>query len=100
MGLEDFKESDEFEEGTVKTRKNIENVSLNKDTWDHLIVHSPQWLTTFAGMSSWSENEVKSAVQRIDELLERGSTTNVTISESEKENMRKARSDLVDNHLR
>lgn len=71
MGLEEFTTDNEHGVGEITTRKKIENVSLPKDAWLHLLYHNPVYASYFAGQLG--DSETKAMVQIMDQLIEEGS---------------------------
>lgn len=67
MGLEDFKSEDSGDIGEIKTRKKIENVTLDGQVWERVLYHQPSIAEVLiVGMS---DNSVKAVVQLMDSII-------------------------------
>jgi len=100
MGLENFKTSDSSEEysiGSVKTRKKISNVTINKKTWTRILYHNPEMGTVLA--SGMDEKSVKALVQLMDQIIQ-GDIEKVDIDEEKLKGLEQHRDEVVDTFLK
>lgn len=94
MGLDDFKEEDEYAEGTVKTRKKPENISLGESEWKWFLMHEPSWLDALGRQVSLKD--AKAMVQMVDELLAGDETQYGAASDQQKAELRQHREELIE----
>lgn len=96
MGLDKFKEDDEEEEQEIKTRKQIENVTMDKWFWTNIICTAPEWAVQAA--LNADGNGDKAIIQRMDEILEDGAEGHSLSPEMEQE-IENERNRYVEEHL-
>lgn len=97
MGLDEFKqESDGGTTSSIKTRKQIDNVTMSTDFWDNLIATEPGW--AFQAALQADGNGDKAIIQRMDHVLENG-VNGITISDEKRKEIQSEREEFVALHL-
>lgn len=97
MGLDEFKqESDGSTTSSIKTRKQIDNVTMSTDFWDNLIATEPGW--AFQAALQADGNGDKAIIQRMDHVLENGAY-GIKISDEKREEIQNQRDEFVELHL-
>lgn len=96
MGLDKFKKEDDEQEPKIKTRKQIENVTMDKWFWTNVICTAPEWAVQAAVCAEG--NGDKAIIQRMDEILEEGAEGH-KLSPEKKQEIKRERDQYVEEHL-
>jgi hypothetical protein len=92
MALEDFKTEKEYPIGSVKSRKKVENIKLNKAQWKHFAGYEPDWVSMFA--ADLEKTECKALVGLMDEIIEEG-IEGVNLSDEELDRIEEERDNII-----
>lgn len=96
MGLEEFKTEKDYPIGSVKSRKKVSNIKLDKDMWKHFAAHEPYWIQMFCTDLEKSEN--KALVALLDEILEDG-ISGANLTDEQLDAIEDARDEIIKEHI-
>lgn len=99
MALDDFKTDKQFEIGSVKSRKKIENLQISEDDWKLIIEVEPWVLSSIS--NRLKDNEIRAIVQTMDKMIEtEKGWWNEDLGEETIEEIETYREEIVDEQLR
>ncbi|EGQ44156.1 MAG: hypothetical protein J07AB43_02150 [Candidatus Nanosalina sp. J07AB43] len=97
MGLEEFQQSEqEEEETTIKTRKQLGNVTVDEAFWTGMIARSPDWAMEAALCADG--NGDKAIIQRANEILDTDEH-NVDLDPDEEKRLRENVEEFIQDYL-
>lgn len=98
MALDDFKTEKQFEIGSIRSRKKVENVKLKEDEWKLLMEADPWIVSVIANRRK--QTEVRAIVQLMDEMIETGKGwAGENIGEEAVEKIEDERDEIVEENL-
>jgi hypothetical protein len=97
MGLDKFKKESDEQEPEIKTRKQIQNVTMDEWFWTNIICTAPEWAAQAAVTADG--NGDKAIIQRMDEILEDGAKGH-ELSPAKRQEIKNERDRYVEEHLK
>lgn len=103
MALDNFKEeeeensSDDYDIGSISTRKKIKNVTLDKQQWEEFIVNSPNQVAYLS--SDMDDNSVKAVVETMDSIIQDG-IDDLELDDNRLQTIEQARNKVVNNLIK
>lgn len=96
MGLEDFTADDSTDSESIKTRKKLKNVTLEKEFWTDLIVSAPTYAILAAEYSE--ESSAKAIIKEMDRVVNED-LEEYSVEPEQEEFIQGLRDDFVENNL-
>lgn len=96
MALDEFITEKEYPIGSIKSRKKVENITLDKDTWKFFVAHAPEWAESW--VHDMERSEVKAIVKLMDSIIEEG-IEGVSLSDEELDELESKRDAIVQEHI-
>lgn len=96
MALDEFITEKEYPIGSIKSRKKVENITLDKETWKFFVAHAPDWAESWA--HDMERSEVKAIVKLMDSIIEEG-IEGVSLSDEELDELESKRDAIVQEHI-
>jgi hypothetical protein len=96
MALDEFITEKEYPIGSIKSRKKVENITLDKDKWRFFVAHAPEWPESWA--NDMERSEVKAIVKLMDSIIEEG-LDGVALSDDELDKLEDTRDNIVQEHI-
>jgi len=96
MGLDSFKTEKDYPIGSVKSRKKVSNIKLEKSAWKYFAAHEPQWIQMFC--HDLERSECKALVGLMDEILEDG-VEGTKLSDEHLEELESCRDEIIADYI-